>query len=223
MNAKNKFKKVIIKNEEYIEFITGGKNSIPVLVDIEPWEKYLYKYHWTAIKKEKYYTVKTSINKHSVRIHRMIIEKEFDEVDYWGNTIDHINNNTLDNRLINLRIYNAKLNSTNIKSKYLKDDLHLIYPQVHKKNGVNVIYGYKVHTNIFDETIYKSFRTIEEAKIYRNLEILPYIQKRIDEMIKKTRDIEFERGLKNKILNNELGEIVSILNKYGINTVELER
>lgn len=216
MIAKNIFRKIIIEDVEYIEFMTGGKNSIAVLVDIKSWEGYLYKHHWTAIKKDKYITIKTSINKHSIRIHRLIIENEFDEIDYWGNTIDHINNNPLDNRIINLRIYNSKLNSTNIKSKYIENDLHLIYPQIRKKDGIEVVHGYKVHTNIFDETIYKHFKTVEEAKLYRNMEVLPYIKKRISEMIKKTRDIEFERGLKNKILSNEIDEVIDVLRKYGI-------
>ena len=81
----------------------------------------------------------------------MIVENEFDELDYWGNTIDHKNNDPLDNRLSNFRIYNSKLNATNQLSKNKGDDMQLIYPQQSKINGDYVVHGYKVHSNIFDE------------------------------------------------------------------------
>jgi len=205
---KNKFKEVIVDGADCIEFITDGKYQKNVLVDKRTWVEYLHKYHWTAINKGRYFQVKASIDKHSVRLHRVIVEHEYSELDYWGNTIDHINNNPLDNRLGNLRIYNSKLNSTNTKSIYDSDNSQLIHDQ---PGG-----GYKVHTNIYDETIYKNFRTMEEARAYRDQEVIPYIKSRIAEMIKKTRDIEFERGLRDKLANDEKEEVLEILKKYGI-------
>ncbi len=216
MSSKNEYSLKKLDGKDYIVFITGGKYNVEVIVDVSTWEKYLHKYHWTAIKKGNYITVKTSTNKHSVRIHRMIIENEYSEIDYWGNTIDHINSNPLDNRLENLRIYNSKLNTTNIKSKYFEDDMNLIYPQTYKAKGKKVIHGYKVHTNVFDETIYKNFSTIDEARHYRDNVVLPYIEKRVYELKKKTRDVEFERGLRDKISNNEMDEILSVLKKYQV-------
>lgn len=206
--AKNPYKEVVVDGITCVEFICGGKNQEKVLVDKKAWDEYLSEYHWTAIKKDNYITVKSSRNKHSVRLHRVIVEQECSELDYWGNTIDHRNNNPLDNRLANLRIYNSKLNATNIKSKYQLDNNHLI----HKQPGV----GYKVHTNVFDETIYKHFRTVEEARIYRDEVVIPYIHKRVAEMTKKSRDIEFERGLRDKLQNNEKEEVLAILKKYGV-------
>lgn len=205
-----------IDGEELVTFITGGKTNIEVLVNVDTWNNYLHKFHWTAIKKGNYFVVKTSINKHSVRIHRMIVEKEYSELDYWGNTIDHINNNPLDNRKNNLRIYNTKLNTTNIKSKYLGEGMNLIYPQMSIRKGKKHIHGYKVHTNIFDETIYRNFTTIDEAKEYRDTFVIPFIEQRVEELKKKVRDIEFERGLRDKLQNKEQEEIILILKKYGI-------
>lgn len=218
MLAKNLYRIINIDNKEYIEFTTGGKHQFNVIVDKSTWEKYLHKYHWTVINKEngKYIQVKTSIKKHSVRIYRMIIENEYDEIDYWGNTIDHINNNPLDNRLENLRIYNAKLNSTNILSKNISNDLHLIFPQYTVNKDRKTINGYKVHTNIFDETIYQHFKTLDEAKKYRDEIVIPLTISKVEEMKKKTRDIEFERGLRDKINNNEVEEVLTILKKYNI-------
>jgi hypothetical protein len=206
--AKNQFREVVVDGVICVEFITDGKNQVKVLVDKKAWEDYLHEYHWTAIKKDNYITIKSSRDKHSVRLHRVIVEHECSELDYWGNTIDHRNNNPLDNRLENLRIYNSKLNATNIKSKYQSDNNHLI----HKQPGD----AYKIHTNVFDETIYKHFRTVDEARAYRDEVVIPYIEKRIKEMTKKSRDIEFERGLRDKLQNNEKEEVLATIKRYGI-------
>lgn len=209
IQAKNKFSEIIVDDEVCVEFITGGKIEIPVLVDKEAWYSYLYKYHWTIIKRGNYYTVKSSNDKHPIRLHKFIIEHEYSELDYWGNTIDHINNNTFDNRLKNLAIANGKLNTTNIASKFQQENNHLI----HKQRGDT----YKVHTNINDETIYKGgFKTIEEARQYRDEVVIPYLEKIRTEMIKKQRDIEFERGLRDKLDNGEISEVHEILKKYNI-------
>jgi hypothetical protein len=206
--AKNEHKEVVIDGTACIEFKCDGKNQVWVLVDKITWDKYLHQYHWTAIKKGNYITVKTSNKKHSLKLTKIIAEQEYSEIDYWGNTIDHINNNPLDNRLKNLRIYNSKLNATNIKSKFKTDNNHLIHEQPGGK--------YKVHTNIFDETLYRHFQTLDEARKYRDEHVIPYIENKIEEMKKKTRDIEFERGLRDKLKNSEMDEVLTILRKYGV-------
>ncbi|MGY4690309.1 HNH endonuclease [Salibacterium sp. K-3] len=217
LNAKNEYYLTKIGNRDYIKLLTNGKYKKEVIVDLHTWKNYLYKFSWTVTKNKKYSQIKTSLNKHSVRMCRMIIENEKSELDYWGNGVDHINNNPLDNRVENLRIYNSKLNSTNIRSKYSDDDMHMIHTQGYKaKNGEYRIYSYKVHANIFDETKYQNFSTIEEAKEYRDNILIPYISRRIEDLKKKTRDIEFERGLRDKLNNNEIEEVKSILQKYNI-------
>lgn len=203
----NVYKEVVIDGVTCIEFMTGGKYQEKVLVDKEAWDKYLHEYHWTAIKRGNYTSVVTTKNTLAMRLHRIIIEREKDDIDYWGNTIDHINNNPLDNRLSNLRIWNSKLNATNIQSKFQADNNHLIHKQ--KK-------GYKVHFNIFDEPVYKNFQTLEEARVWRDTEAIPLIKAKVQEMIVKTRNVEFERGLKDKLANNEKQEVLEILKKYNV-------
>lgn len=206
--AKNASREVVIDGVTCVEFTTDGKNKMNVLVDKKAWDEYLHQYHWTAIGRNNYVTIKSSRDKHSVRLYKIIIEHEYSELDYWGNTIDHKNNNPLDNRLENLRIYHSKLNGTNIKSKFETDNNHLIHVQ---PGG-----GFKVHTNIFDETVYKHFRTLEEARAHRDQVVLPYIEAKITEMTKKIRDIEFERGLRDKLDNSEKKEVLETLARYGI-------
>lgn len=207
MTKKNEYKEIVVDGVTCVEFVTGGVHKVNVLVDKDIWYECLHEYHWTVSKQGKYISVKSSKDKHSVRLHRIIVEHEYSELDYWGNTIDHINNNPLDNRLENLRIYNSKLNTTNVKSKFSSDNNHLIHSQPS---------GYKIHTNIFDETIYKHFKTIEEARTYRDEIVIPYIESRVIEMKKKTRDVEFERGLRDKLENDERDEIMETLKKYGV-------
>ena len=200
--ANNPYRYIIFEDEECVEFETIGKNKYKVIVDKNAWEKYLSHYSWTAIKRNTRIDVKTSINKHSNRIWRVIIEHEYNELDYWGTTIDHKNNNPLDNRLSNLRIFNtAILNCTNISSKYGDNDMQFIHRQGPKEKPN----GYKVHYNLAGRTFYKNFGfieygsesgAIEAAKKYRDEIVYAERQKVINEMIKKTRNVEFERGLR---------------------------
>lgn len=221
INPRNPYVDVIYENEQCIEFETVGKLNVKVIVDKNLWHNYLSSYSWTAIKTNNRITIKTSINKQSKNIWRVIIENEFDELDYWGTTIDHINNNPLDNRLKNLRIYNAAiLNSTNISSKNSKNDMQYIH-----KQGTN---GYKVHYNLSGTTFYMNFSKKEygclenaliAAKKYRDEVVLNERQKVINQMQVKTRNIEFERGLKEKLKHGEKEEIISILKKYNISAL----
>ena len=220
--ADNPFRDTLFENEECVEFETVGKIKVKTIVNKDVWYSYLKNHSWTAIKSGNRITVKTSIDKQSKAVWRVIVEHEYDELDYWGATIDHINNNPLDNRLSNLRVFStAVLNSTNILSKYKASDMHYIYRQGSKDNPN----GYKVHYGLARKIYYENFsvadygsaeEALKAAKKYRDELVIKSREQVINEMVRKTRNIEFERGLRDKIQAGELDEVYLILRKYGI-------
>lgn len=225
--AKNRFSYVVIDDEKCVVFQTNGKTKVDVIVDENSWDIYLSEFSWTATGSKGYsrVNVKTSINKQSQAIWRVIVEREFDEITWWGSTIDHVNNNPLDNRKKNLRVLSTiLLNSINIASKFTDDGMNLIH---HQKSG-----GYKFHTNIGGKTYYKHFGIKKfgsesgaqiAAKEYRDYWLKEERMKIIDELFKKTRDVEFERGLRDKLYNGEIDEVLRVLSKYHISAVEINK
>jgi regulator of RNase E activity RraB len=92
------------------------------------------------------------------------------------------------------------------------------------KQGRPTVNGYKVHYNIGGETFYRHFGTQEygnlqlallEAQKFRDT-VYQEREIKIENLIKKCRDIEFERGLKNKIMAGEMEEIKELLKKYDL-------
>ena len=212
----NPFEYIDFDGQECVRFTTVGEYRYSVIVDKLAWDTYLSEHSWTICLQGKRTSVKTSINKQTVFLWRFIIEHERDELDYWGKTIDHINNNPLDNRLCNLRIYNAILNSTNVSSKFSEEGRQYIH---------DVTGGYKIHYNLGGETFYWFFgskkhgsmaNALEAAKKYRDEVVIPDRVRKIAELERKSRNIEFERGLRDKINAGEKGEILAILQKYDI-------
>ena len=178
-------------------------------------------YRWTG--SENRYglkTVKTSIQGVTYHIDKIICENEYDELDTFGSTIDHKNNNRLDNRLCNLRPLSSQfLNSTNISSK--KDgDMQYIYEQ---KTSFQVSYnvgGIKYY-QMFNKSEYNSDEdALIAAKEYRDNVAIKEKKIKVRELVKKTRTVEFERGLKNKLLSHETDEVVKILRKYGLSVTK---
>jgi hypothetical protein len=216
----NSFELIDINGTRCVRFKTKGKKQVDVIVDENSWNDYLSSYSWTAIGRpgSSRVDVKTSIDKQSQAIWRVIVEREFDEVSWWGSTIDHKNNDPLDNRKSNLQVFStAILNSTNISSKYSSDGMQFIH-----KQGKT---GYKFHCNLGGKTYYRNFgqRTygslsaaLLAAKEYRDQWVKNERPKIIAFLIKKTQKIEFERGLRDLLNNGEQEHIQYVLSKYEI-------
>lgn len=221
---KNTFQYIIYEGQECVQFQTTGKYKVDVIVDRSAWDDYLSNHTWTVtMNKSGRASVKTSIDNDTVFIWSYIIEHEYEEVDYWGKTIDHINNNPLDNRRSNLRIYNAMLNGANISSKFDKDDRRFIHEV---KNSSGALSCYKIHYNIGGKPFYRGSFGVKKygspeaaltaAKTYRDNYVIPDRERIIKEIEHKSRTIEFERGLRDKLKAGETAEIIQILKKYDI-------
>ena len=219
---RNSFQYVTYEGEKCVRFTTTGKHRCSVIVDQSAWDRYLCNHTWSVSrdKRSGRASVKTSIENQTVFLWRFIIEHEKEEIDYWGTTIDHINNNPLDNRLSNLRIYNAMLNGTNVSSKFDDEDRRFIH-EVKGGSG-----GYKIHYSLGGKAYYVDFFSIARygsreaalaaAKEYRDKYVIADREQKIEEIKQKLRSIEFERGLRDKIAANELDEIIDVLQKYNV-------
>ena len=60
------------------------------------------------------------------------------------------------------------------------------------------------------------YKTKEDAIAYRDREVIPAREAENIKIEKKARDIEFERGLRDKLNNNEKEEVLEILRKFEI-------
>lgn len=211
--AKNTFKQDIFEGEKVVIFTTNGKYTYDVMVDERIWFEYLHMHSWTVNKKaDGRLEIKTSIKSVSKALYRIIAEKEFGEILTYNRQIDHINRNALDNRIKNLRPVCQRFNANNISSK--RD---LIFFRRHRyKNKLYEKGVYVVQTNINGEIYIKSFTTMNAAEEYRDNVIKPLKEKELEKIVKKDRDIEFERGLLMKLQHGELDEIKSVLLKYGL-------
>lgn len=219
---KNMYEYITHEGEPCVKFITTGKHKYSVIVDQKAWDAYLRYHTWSASvdTKSGRASVKTSIENQTTFLWKFIIEHEKDEIDYWGTTIDHINNNPLDNRLSNLRIYNAMLNGTNVSSKFDDEDRRFIHEV---KGGLG---GYKIHYSIGGKPYYVDFFSVAKygskeaalkaAKEYRDKYVIADREQRIEEIKHKLRNVEFERGLRDKIKAGEFEEIIDILKKYDV-------
>lgn len=206
--AKNSYTVEYLDDEECVTFITEGKNKFEVIVDKDSWFSYLQGYKWTGIKDSNgRCSCATSIKGITTTIHKIIIKEVYEEFWTYGRVVDHINNKPLDNRTKNLRVVSYQFNSGNVGSK--KGEMANIYLSGNKKT-------YSTSMNINGEKCHASFKELDDAKNYRDNVLIPLKEKELKSLEKKERDIEFERGLLTKLLENEGEEILRVLNKYGI-------
>lgn len=208
----NSFKYAEIDGEVVVIFTTNGKYKVDVIVDEDYWVNYINKYSWTACRKaDGRFEVRTNINGASKILYRLIAEKVYGELLIYGRQIDHKNRNHLDNRKSNLRPVCQRLNTNNITSK--NEHIFTVKNNTKKRGYFET---YKVNMNINGESYYEHFKTIEEAELYRDMVLYPLKAQEMLNIMKKDRDIEFERGLLLKIQSNELDEVYQILGKYNI-------
>ena len=96
------------------------------------------------------------------KLHRLIYQIYYPDIDINNLCIDHIDNNTLNNNIQNLRHCNRSENRCNVK--------------VHKNNLLGIknisltkFNTYQVHINKNKKKYSKTFKTLEEAIEYRNI------------------------------------------------------
>jgi hypothetical protein len=124
-------------------------NGQRVLVDGDK-TGYLSQFKWKLLKNRSgnYYACAV-INGRMVKMHRLLTKAES------GLVVDHINRNTLDNRLENLRVCSQRINVLNSKDRKRKFSL----PRNIHKNGS----GYRVQFRNMYIFVNKTFPTLLEA------------------------------------------------------------
>lgn len=132
---KSKYKNIYVTRENYTILLLFHKEKITaVLIDKEDVNK-INKYSWRI--NEKGYVI-SDINKHKVRIHNLILNRDTSNPKI---VCDHINRNKLDNRKNNLRIVSQKENN---KNRILKKGL--FYTKRKNKWQAYYISNKKIHS-----------------------------------------------------------------------------
>ena len=150
--------------------------------------------------------VRSTTNHNISSLHNAICEYYYDLIDIKGLTIDHIDRDKLNNRKSNFRFVPTYINSFN------KD-----VPSITKNNNMISFRGrinYKVYSIKRTLDIPGAIQEVEEFA--DNFMLMR--ERYIDNEIKEYYQIEFERGLKNMIKNNQMDKIKEILNRYNIPT-----
>lgn len=146
-------------DEDYTECVTYTKNSYEsyhTLIDISN-KELISKYKvYTRRHNNKQYAI-ININGKKVFLHRFLMGLENEEFSI-NKVVDHINGNSLDNRVSNLRICNYKQNSQNCRTK--SKVVGVGWLKYNKKWTARIMINYKgVHLG--------NFNTYEEAVLAR--------------------------------------------------------
>ena len=128
----------------------------------------LSKYSWYALNCSGYVYAVTNVNGKTIRMHRMIMSVKNHTI-----KVDHINGDTLDNRIENLRTCS---NAENIRNQKKHSNNTTGYPGIGKykddrgKYRAFIIYEYK-YINL------GRFSTLKEAKKARRIAVKKYFGK----------------------------------------------
>lgn len=180
---KEHYKKQILYNENNIAYIPL-KNNKQCIVDEEKWHD-LMLYKWSL--QGNY--VQGHINDKLIRLHRFIMNANENDI------IDHINNNRLDNRLINLRISDNCKNSHNriAKNKYIgvkliKDKNLWVSSITYNK----IRYNCGCYDNEIKAAIAYNIKAQELYNEYANLNKIPSKDEKLykNEIIEKMKNIK---------------------------------
>lgn len=96
---------------------------------------------------------------------------------------------------------------------------------IHRNGDKNNPSGFKIHYNLAGRTFYENFgiseygsleKALEAAREYRDGVVMNEREKVINEMLRKTRYIEFERGLRDMLRAGEKEDVVEILKAYNL-------
>lgn len=155
----------ILKNDEYAELVIkspkyGIKKCLISLSSVDKVSQMTWQVKYTK-SSDNFYVHSSKCYGKSILLHRYITNCPNDLV------VDHINHNTLDNRLENLRITTTRGNALNINSR--KDNTSGAVGVRKLKNGQFAVYLSKERKAIFN--------TLEDAAVYRDKLIQKEIKK----------------------------------------------
>lgn len=161
-----------LTKNEYIDNLDGtwtlrvtGKNYVDDVTIDDDFKIRAEKYRWHIAPGVNRYcrtTIPAKEKRKIIGMHKMVID------DYFGCMVDHINNNTLDNRRSNLRFVDGYTNSGNQKAKgyYIKNGV------IYSKTSLN---GKQIHLGKFD-TIEEAQAAFREFKFKNNIWLVDLIK-----------------------------------------------
>lgn len=193
-------------NDTVFVNIKGGK----IIIDLDFFENIFVFYNWRVRNgsHKKYITAHTENGPKD--LHQMVIGYYCDEIDYFGLVIDHINGNTFDNRICNLRAITSTSNAMNTsRGGVVFEKKNNTYVAQKMLNGKLIQERFRVKNYPSKELCF------EAATNYYKEEILPKIEVEISSIEDKRKNIEFERGLRQKTNNGEWNDVCEILSRYG--------
>lgn len=100
---------IVNSKEEFAEVLLYNKNGEEInrtIIDLDSID-IVKQYKWSLKKKGNNYYVRTTVNGEDIMLHKLLTNTNSDTI------VDHVNRNTLDNRISNLRIASHSQNNMN--------------------------------------------------------------------------------------------------------------